>query len=482
MSDRHANTEPLSDEQLVAYLDGEMDAATARGIEQRLADDDLLRSRLHELDRTWQLLDQLETDAAGRDFTRTTLELVAAAGQEDQRGAVAPGHRARRAVFGAAALLAAGLAGFLAVAALRPDPNPRLLNDLPVLQNLETYRAIDRFEFLAALHAAGLFSEPASDDEETVERGPILSPDAARDRIEAMSPAEKGQLRRRQEQFAALDAAHQTRLRRLAADLAAAPDAETLQTVATGYYRWLKALPPIARAELIELGPHERVAKIESTVARQAEERIKRLGPDDARALGQWLSGLSDRMIDALPESAQARIRQETDPQRRRGAVFMFLQSGRSPDGARRPLEEVLDESDLTALRAELTEPTRSELQRHPVPEQWRIVREWIPQLMRHRFSSRGPRGVLPGFEEHGLAEFFEHELDDAELDRLLALPADEMQRELQRLYLQRSKPGTAPGFRRSGPRGQGLPSPGPRPGSSRSRDGQRPRDAERGL
>ncbi len=482
MTDRHANTGPFSDEQLVAYLDGEMDAAAARQLEAHLADDDQLRRRLYQFDHTWQLLDQLETDAAGRDFTRTTLEMVAAADQADRQRAAAPSRRVRRAALVFAVLAAAGMAGFLAVAAVRPNPNRRLLEDLPVLENLEPYRAIDSLDFLAALHEAGLFSEPAATA--AAQPGapvPVYSPAAAGKRIEAMSPVEKDQLRRRQEQFATLDAAEQTRLRLLAGGLAAAPGAEALQTVAANYYQWLKELPPIARAELLELAPQPRVEQIESLLRRQAAERVKRLGPNDAQALRDWLSGLSDRMIEALPEPAQARIRQESDPQRRRAAVFMFLQASRSSEGARRPIDEVLDERDLAALRAKLQEPTRLELQRHPVPEQWRMVKDWIPQIARHRFAGRGPRGLLPELEERGLAEFFENELDDSELDRLLALPAGEMQRELQRLYLQRGQPGPVPGFRRPG-----LPGQGPRSGGHRSRDdesrpdGQRRRDSQR--
>ncbi len=56
--------------------------------------------------------------------------------------------------------------------------------------------------------------------------------------------------------------------------------------------------------------------------------------------------------------------------------------------------------------------------------------------------------------DDERLADFFEKELPDEERDRLLSLPGDEMQRELQRLYLKgqnrrEAGPVAAPGHRR---------------------------------
>ncbi len=464
MNSRNANTELPNDEQLVAYLDGELDAAVARQIEARLADDDALRDRLRELDGAWQLLNQLETDAAGHDFTRTTLELVAAAGEAEQQVATAPSRRLGRAVLAVGALLLSGIAGFLIVAAARPDPNRRLLEDLPILENLEVFRAVDDFEFLSALHQAGLFQEETASKEGQPESAIGLNlPEAARSRVEAMTPKEKEQLRKRQDQFAALDSTEQDRLHRLHDSLAAAPDSGALHTMANRYYDWLKALPPISRAELVELSLEQRVERVKSLLARQASKRIERLGSDEAGVLGVWLVELTDRMTEALPEPIRARIRQEPDPQRRRNALLMTFQTVRLPDGARRSIDQVLNDDDLADLRAKLPERTRLELERHPTAEQWRIVKGWIPQLTRHRWMGRGRRGPFPNTEEQGLAEFFENELDDGEFDRLLALPAEEMQHELQRLYFQHGKGSLPSSFRRPGPPGHGI-RPGSRP------------------
>ncbi len=127
MVDMHdpANTDVSLEERLVAYLDGELDAEASRRVEELLAADPQVRRRLQRLDHTWQLLDELDTSQVSESFSQTTLEMVAVAAAEDARQnlAAAPHQRRRRWVLIGGSLLAAGLAGFLTVALLRPDPN-----------------------------------------------------------------------------------------------------------------------------------------------------------------------------------------------------------------------------------------------------------------------------------------------------------------------------------------------------------------------
>ena len=64
------------DEQLTAYLDGELSAEEASRIENRLVDDEGLRVRLAELRKAYDLLDELPETPHNQRFTRSTLELV----------------------------------------------------------------------------------------------------------------------------------------------------------------------------------------------------------------------------------------------------------------------------------------------------------------------------------------------------------------------------------------------------------------------
>jgi anti-sigma factor RsiW len=144
MSLNSANDEDLLREELVAYLDGELDAEQSRRIELRASEEPRARRMLHEFDRTWHMLDELDAPATSEDFTRTTLEMVAHAADQDVKThqAEAPRRRRRAALWTAAGLIVAAAAGFLIVAALIPEPNAQLLQDLPIIENFDQYREI----------------------------------------------------------------------------------------------------------------------------------------------------------------------------------------------------------------------------------------------------------------------------------------------------------------------------------------------------
>ena len=63
-------------EQLVAYLDGELNDQQSAAMEKNLRDDPKLRRMADDLDRTWGLLDALEPVAAGEEFSQQTMKTV----------------------------------------------------------------------------------------------------------------------------------------------------------------------------------------------------------------------------------------------------------------------------------------------------------------------------------------------------------------------------------------------------------------------
>ena len=168
MPDAAAETNPTGDqtrieEQLVAYLDAELDDADARRIEELLASDAEVRQTLEKLEATWGLLDHLDQAHVDEVFTQSTLEMVAVAAAEDvqKQQAEAPRLRRRRWWIAGGGMVAAGAAGFLAVLLFWPNPNQQLLRDLPVLERLDQYRQIDDGDFLQRLldHREELFAE-----------------------------------------------------------------------------------------------------------------------------------------------------------------------------------------------------------------------------------------------------------------------------------------------------------------------------------
>src|SRR5688500_20392718 len=61
------------DQEIVAYLDGELDPAAAARVERRMAEDPRYNARLNQLEKTWDLLDSLGPTEADDSFTQSTV-------------------------------------------------------------------------------------------------------------------------------------------------------------------------------------------------------------------------------------------------------------------------------------------------------------------------------------------------------------------------------------------------------------------------
>ena len=94
-------TEP-SLEEIVAYLDGELSEVENAQVERRLSTDEIYRRQMQGFDRVWSALDELPGVTAGDRFSKTTMEMVVVAAQEEvqQRTEVLPRLRRKRNVAG----------------------------------------------------------------------------------------------------------------------------------------------------------------------------------------------------------------------------------------------------------------------------------------------------------------------------------------------------------------------------------------------
>ncbi len=148
------------DEELVAYLDGELDADQSLQIEQRLSSDPGYRERLRELERTWDMLDELPTGEPTESFTQSTLELVLSDDTLRQR-------KQQRTLWTlplrVLTFSVVPLALFtLAFALTRYNQNRpyrQLLSDLPVIENIDMFTKVEDIRFLELLDQEGLFGE-----------------------------------------------------------------------------------------------------------------------------------------------------------------------------------------------------------------------------------------------------------------------------------------------------------------------------------
>jgi anti-sigma factor RsiW len=151
-------------EDLVAYLDGELEEEASREIERTLAHSPVARHEVEMLTRTFELLDFLPAAKATEEFTDRTLATVRLTEsrppladrpwfRQVRRGLVVVGCLAAVSAFGAI--------GFLATNAWVPDESDMLVEDLPVIQNLDLYREVGDLEFLRDLQRLGyLLDDP----------------------------------------------------------------------------------------------------------------------------------------------------------------------------------------------------------------------------------------------------------------------------------------------------------------------------------
>ena len=158
-------------ENLVAYLDGELDEETSQALEAKINIDPEARKEVDALKQTWGMLDYLPKPEPSSGFTNRTMERLSLeqVGKAIQTGKMAVQRRAfwlRIASWAAALLLATG-GGFLASQFLfqnkdGADPEEALVPHLRVLEKWRQFENIDDLDFLRALDNPDLFGEDHS--------------------------------------------------------------------------------------------------------------------------------------------------------------------------------------------------------------------------------------------------------------------------------------------------------------------------------
>jgi anti-sigma factor RsiW len=161
-------------EELVAYLDGELDPQAARALEAKLNLDAAARAEAETLRRTWEMLDYLPRPEPNAAFTSRTLERVSSSRLQPVSVPISQGRPWTPWLIGvgwAAALLLAGTAGFVAVSRLsesKPPPTQAtmpidvdalLVRDLRLIENKRLYELVNDISFLRELDDPDLFGD-----------------------------------------------------------------------------------------------------------------------------------------------------------------------------------------------------------------------------------------------------------------------------------------------------------------------------------
>ena len=154
---------------LVAYLDGELDATSAQRVERILAKDGRARREVEMYARTWELLDELDGVRASEQFTQRTLSSLTDDAATRVTGATRGEGNLRLWVFALLTLVTATATATVTFrSASRPGPQrtERLLRDLSVIEDLHLYRHIPDVGFLHELHRSGVMEPTPSGSED----------------------------------------------------------------------------------------------------------------------------------------------------------------------------------------------------------------------------------------------------------------------------------------------------------------------------
>ncbi len=165
---------------LVAYLDGELDESTSRIIESQIASDSQTRQKSDLLKKTYDLLDYLpKTEPSPTFASRTLTQLSLSAPAQPTAGAATlpatatsgyvippppPTHRGRMLAIWCVILSIATALGYFGHLLARPhleatDPSKRTSEQVRLLERLPLYLGVDDLDFARQLESAEFFGE-----------------------------------------------------------------------------------------------------------------------------------------------------------------------------------------------------------------------------------------------------------------------------------------------------------------------------------
>ncbi len=288
--------------------------------------------------------------------------------------------------------------------------------------------------------------------------GPVWALDwlaERREQVAQMSADERDELREKYDKFEALSPDEQDQLRRLHEQLESDPQGDKLRRLLLRYHEWLKTLTPGERADLLALPQAERVARIK-TLKREQEARAASLAggpellPRDIQALSRWIEQFgADHETELLAKVKPARrqeIKATEGAAHRRAVALVAWQHWRT--GNKLP---TVSAAEVERLAEQLSPAPRRALEaQSPGTERVRMIHDWVQAIARTRYANAFKSS--PSVNAADLAQFMERDLSKAERDRLMALPQEEMRRELRRLYSLRKHSSEPPPTEKKAP------------------------------
>tara|TARA_R110002049_G_scaffold47902_3_gene138500 strand:- start:6558 stop:8009 length:1452 start_codon:yes stop_codon:yes gene_type:complete len=246
------------DELLVAYLDGELDGEERSSVEQRLMDDNELRSRLRALQTGWDWLDDLPEVEPSEKLVESTLELVVA---DLDKPEAKPGKSwmpaAKWPIAIATACVLSASVVWAGISLTRERAYKNQLRDLEIAENLDAYAIGGNLQLMRALASNPNWDEMVAsaravgnlqvDLDTSVAKVPLRERE---DAIREMSVESRTQLASRWDRFKRLSEKDLQRVLQTAAEVAVQPDPDSLIKTMQTYSVWQEILPRDLREDL----------------------------------------------------------------------------------------------------------------------------------------------------------------------------------------------------------------------------------------
>ncbi|NOY41413.1 MAG: hypothetical protein GXP26_06205 [Planctomycetes bacterium] len=435
------STSPSSDdksqrlEQIVAYLDGELSPVDSARVEQQLAADDDFRQELQSIDRAWAALDKLPSTVVDDSFLQTTMGLVVDSARREvaEKTQILPVLKRNRWLSKVLLGIAATLLGVLVFRLVWSNPNRLLLADLPVIYQLDIYSQFEKTSFLRMLDKAVQDDWPLSQEEfagQEEQLKLVSAPASQREWLEGITDDQRVALRADFNRFRGLPEKEQERLRSLHQEIESAEDGEELRQTTIRYEQWLNNLAASEQYSLREMPATARARRVAKLVHEKAKDDALNLSPAQLKQFWEKMQPRMDelekRAIANLPERQRERYQNATGGDSRRKLLWLTrLTPGQMKEHF---FPVVLDALPSDAREQFLLLPPDEKKER--LFGWWRQI-----QMLRHNHWKMPERDRRGEALQKELEEFFVEELDPGKKERLLALPHDQMQRQLERMY-----------------------------------------------
>jgi len=284
-------------------------------------------------------------------------------------------------------------------------------------------------------------------------------------RIEAMSAADKSELKQKLERFERLPTEERNRRIALNQALDEHTEGEQLREVMHRYYEWLKTISSVERLKLQELPPKERITEIKRIIAIQEKKQFdeytrfafRDIQPkrEDFHVIGVWFDQWRNAHKDDILAKEQL--------------IYEKIPS------LKERLEDVADDRKLFVIWAwQMRDPEMKAIM--PSNEDFQQLTSQLDKETQKRLRAETPerqRGLLTALMQAAVFAHFQNRVDDDQLQKfyrklpehkqaeLAALPPERFDAELRREYMRENgnrffggRPPGGPPWDRDGRRG----------------------------